>query len=63
MRLLIFYFFEGDVYDPVIAVSDDKAKVSVTFQTSIVQWRTVLFIDLVRKDGAWLINRFEWDMG
>jgi hypothetical protein len=54
--------YQGTLYDPVISVDNDTASVYATFVSS-VRWRTGLFLDLLRVDGQWVIQRLEWDMG
>ena len=56
-------FFDGILYDPVITINHDRAKAVVTFVTPIIRWRTKLFLEFHKQNEAWLISRFEWDMG
>ena len=56
-------FFRGSFFNSIISVKNDIAKVTVTFQTPIIRWRTLLFLNLIRKNGRWLISQYEWDMG
>ena len=52
----------GELFDPVINTANGTAKVWATFVGS-VRWRTMLFLDLKRVGGRWVILRLEWDMG
>ncbi|MCP3900448.1 MAG: hypothetical protein GY707_12120, partial [Desulfobacteraceae bacterium] len=56
-------FFNGILYDPIIAIENDKAKATVTFVTPIMRWKTKLFLNFQKYSDAWKISRFEWDMG
>lgn len=56
-------FYKGSFYDPVITVERKNAKATVTFKTSVIKWRTLLFLDFKKLNGSWKINRFEWDWG
>lgn len=56
-------FFAGILYDPVLTITQNRAKAVVTFVTPIIRWHTKLFLEFHKQNGAWLISRFEWDMG
>ena len=56
-------FLNGSFFDPIISIKNGTANATITFQTPIVRWRTLLFIDFKKEDGEWLITKFEWDMG
>jgi hypothetical protein len=56
-------FFDGELYNPIIEIEDGNARVAVRFQTPIVRWRSHLFITLIKTNGVWLINRYEWAIG
>ncbi len=56
-------FFDGRLYDPIITVTKDQAKVVVTFVTPVMRWKTKLFLDFQKDNNFWQISRFEWDMG
>ncbi len=56
-------FFNGSFFNPLISIDNNSAKVTLTFQTPIVRWRTLLFLMLIKENGVWLITQYEWDMG
>ena len=56
-------FFDGELYNPIIVIDDNNARVTLTFQTPVVRWRSHLFITLIKTKGAWLINGYEWAIG
>ena len=56
-------FLNGSFLDPIISITKNSAHAAITFQTPIVRWRTLLFLDFEKKNGEWLITRYEWDMG
>ena len=56
-------YLEGSFFDPIISVTDTLAEVTVTFETPVIKWRTLLFINLVKKHNRWLIQEYRWDMG
>jgi len=56
-------FLDGDFYDPVIRIENPKAQAKLKFVTSVLRWRTMLFLEFEKTDGHWLITRLEWDMG
>ncbi len=56
-------FFDGILYDPVITLEGDNAKAAVTFVTPTIRWKTTMFLNFQKYQGAWLINRLEWALG
>ncbi len=56
-------FFDGSFFNPIISIYNDKAHVTLTFQTPVIRWRTLFFLQLIRKNNSWFISRYEWDMG
>ena len=56
-------FFNASFFNPIILIDNNIARVTLTFQTPLVKWRTLLFLEVIRKNGAWLISKYEWDMG
>lgn len=56
-------FFNGSFFDPIISIKKGNAQVTLTFQTPVIRWRALLFLNVIRKNGRWLISKYEWDMG
>ena len=56
-------FLKGRLYDPKIRVDGHRARATVKFVTPGIPWRTLLFLEFEKTDKAWLITRYEWDMG